>query len=112
VSWQDDFTQQQDPQHDQFQHHQVQHHDLHVTGYEITLADGTVEHVDCADAYAQEGPLTTFFDTAGRDVIDSWASRVLSLRTTEILMVRRTARRQPSAQQSVVMAAAALPQAV
>ena len=61
-----------------------------MTGYEITLANGVVEHVEGADAYAQEGPLTTFFDTAGRDVIDAWASRVMSLRTTEIVMVRRT----------------------
>lgn len=60
-----------------------------MTGYEITLTSGAVERVDGADAYAQEGPLTTFFDTAGRDVVDAWASRVMSLRTAEILMVRR-----------------------
>jgi len=61
-----------------------------MSGYEVTLTDRTVEQVEGVDAYSQEGPLTTFFDTAGRDVIDAWAIRVLSLRTTEILMVRRT----------------------
>lgn len=60
-----------------------------MSGYEVTLGDRTVEQVEGVDAYAQEGPLTTFFDTAGRDVIDAWAVRVLSLRTAEILMVRR-----------------------
>lgn len=61
-----------------------------MAGYVITLADGSIEQVDGADAYSQEGPLTTFFDTAGRDVVDAWASRVMSLRTTEIMMVRRS----------------------
>lgn len=60
------------------------------TGYEVTLTDGTIEQVAGADAYAQEGPLTTFFDTAGRDVIDSWASRLMSVRTIDIAKVRRT----------------------
>ena len=55
----------------------------------VTLVDKTVEVVGGADAYAQEGPLTTFFDTAGRDVIDSWAVRLLSIRTTDIAVVRR-----------------------
>jgi hypothetical protein len=67
-----------------------------MAGYEITLADGNVQNVEEADAYAQEGPLMTFFDTAGRDVIDAWASRVMSLRTTEIVMVRRTLSSRPS----------------
>lgn len=69
-----------------------------MAGYEITLADGNVERVHGADAYAQEGPLTTFFDTAGRDVVDAWASRVMSLRTTEIMMVRRTSAARSSVQ--------------
>lgn len=59
-------------------------------GYEVTLTDATVEVVDGADAYVQEGPLTTFFDTAGRDVIDSWAVRLMSVRTIDIAKVRRT----------------------
>jgi len=68
-----------------------------MSGYEVTLGDRTVEVVKGVDAYVQEGPLTTFFDTAGRDVIDAWAVRVLSLRTAEILMVRRTGESRPRA---------------
>ena len=60
-----------------------------VSGYEVTLADTTVEFVADADAYTQEGPLTTFFDTGGRDVIDSWAVRLMSLRTADIAKVKR-----------------------
>ena len=63
-------------------------------GYEVTLVgagvDGPVTEVIAgADAYAQEGPLTTFFDTDGRDVIDSWAVRLMSVRTADIAMIRR-----------------------
>lgn len=78
-----------------------------MAGYEITLSNGVVEHVEDADAYAQEGPLTTFFDTAGRDVIDAWASRVLSLRTTEIVMVRRIGATRTVHQPVLSMAATA-----
>ena len=74
-----------------------------MAGYEITLADGNIEQVEGADAYAQEGPLTTFFDTAGRDVVDAWASRVMSLRTTEIMMVRRTGAVRASKQPTLLV---------
>ncbi|HEC09169.1 MAG TPA: hypothetical protein ENI86_06315 [Acidimicrobiales bacterium] len=57
--------------------------------YEVTLGDRTTYLVEDADSYNQEGPLTTFYETGGRGVIDSWAQRVMSLRTSEILMVRR-----------------------
>ncbi len=57
--------------------------------YEVTLGDRTTYVVEDADSYSQEGPLTTFYETGGRGVIDSWAQRVMSLRTSEILMVRR-----------------------
>jgi hypothetical protein len=58
--------------------------------YHVTLKDHTVEVIDGADAYQQEGQMTTFFATReGRDVVDSWAVRVASFRTSEILIVRR-----------------------
>jgi hypothetical protein len=58
--------------------------------YHVTLKDHTVEVIEGADAYQQEGPMTTFFPTReGRDVVDSWSTRIASFRTSEILMVRR-----------------------
>lgn len=58
--------------------------------YEITLQDDTVEHIVDADAYQQEGQMTTFFRTAsGRTVVDTWSVRVASFRTSEVLVIRR-----------------------
>ena len=58
--------------------------------YQVTLKDRTVEHVDGADAYQQEGPMTTFFATReGRDVVDCWSTRMASFRTAEITIIRR-----------------------
>lgn len=59
-------------------------------GFDITLIDNTSEHVDAADGYALEGPLTTFFRTsAGRTPrLDPWSERVLSVRTERIAMIR------------------------
>ena len=68
--------------------------------FEVTLRDPgpsgpasgepRVETVHGADAYQQEGPMTTFFRRAhGRDVIDSWSTRVASFRTADLLIVRR-----------------------
>jgi hypothetical protein len=62
----------------------------HEVVYEVLLRDRSVELVDGADAYQQEGPMTTFFRTGeGRDVIDSWSVRVASFRTADLLAVRR-----------------------
>jgi len=59
--------------------------------YAITLADDTTDFVDQADAYQQEGPLTTFFACRdGRSVVDSWASRLASYRTADIVAIRRS----------------------
>src|SRR5690606_6596364 len=67
--------------------------------FEVTLRDGTVEVVDGADAYQQEGPMTTFFRRGeGREVIDSWSTRMASFRTADLLAVRR---REPVAQPSL-----------
>ncbi|MGH9243111.1 MAG: hypothetical protein ACRD29_02090 [Acidimicrobiales bacterium] len=57
--------------------------------YEVTLRDDTVETVGGADAYQQEGPMTTFFlHGSGRGVLDAWSTRVASFRTSEILKIR------------------------
>ena len=57
--------------------------------YEIELKGGGVEVVEYADAYAQEGVLTTFFQSRdGRAVLDSWAKRLASYRTADITRIR------------------------
>ena len=58
--------------------------------FEVILRDGAQQTVEGADAYQQEGPMTTFFRRgAGRDVIDSWSTRMASFRTADLLVVRR-----------------------
>jgi hypothetical protein len=58
--------------------------------FEITLKDRTVEVIDGADAYQQEGQMTTFFALDGeRLVVDCWSTRLASFRTSEIMIVRR-----------------------
>jgi hypothetical protein len=58
--------------------------------YEVSLRDRSAETVVGADAYQQEGPMTTFFRRGdGRDVIDSWSTRIASFRTADLLAVRR-----------------------
>ena len=60
--------------------------------HDIVLADGEVVEILGANAYVQEGPLTTFFHSGrSRAAIDSWAERVARFTTTEI---RRSVRRQ------------------
>ncbi len=60
--------------------------------FAITLNDQTTDFVDGADAYQQEGPLTTFFAfTDDRRVIDSWSIRLASYRTSDISAIRRGA---------------------
>lgn len=61
-----------------------------MTSYEVVLRDGTATRVDGADAYQQEGQLTTFFALEqGRTVVDAWSVRLASFRTAELLVVRR-----------------------
>jgi hypothetical protein len=61
-----------------------------MSTFEVMLHDRSVEVVEGADAYQQEGPMTTFFRRDdGRDVIDSWSTRVASFRTASLLAVRR-----------------------
>lgn len=56
--------------------------------FEVTMTDRTIERIDGADAYQQEGQMTTFFATR-RHVVDSWSTRMASYRTSELLSVRR-----------------------
>ena len=57
--------------------------------YEVQLKGEDVELVAGADAYAQEGVLTTFFQSRdGRAVVDSWARRLASYRTADITRIR------------------------
>ena len=61
-----------------------------ATVYEVTLKDRSVEMIDDADAYQQEGPMTTFFRTApDRQVVDTWSTRIASFRTADIAIIRR-----------------------
>jgi len=60
-----------------------------MANYEVTLRDRTVECVEEVDAYQQEGPMTTFFRTEGRSTVDSWSTRVASVRTADVLLIRR-----------------------
>ncbi len=64
-----------------------------MTSYEVTLTDRTTERIDGADAYQQEGQMTTFFcRDRGREVVDSWSTRIASFRTSEVLIIRRSDR--------------------
>ena len=61
-----------------------------MASYEVILRDRTTEVVPEADAYQQEGQMTTFFRTASaRQVVDTWSTRVASIRTAEVLVIRR-----------------------
>jgi hypothetical protein len=61
-----------------------------MTGYRIMLANDRLEEIEQADAYQQEGPLTTFFSIDGqRRVVDCWSVRLASFRTAEIRSIHR-----------------------
>jgi hypothetical protein len=56
----------------------------------VRFEDETTTIVDKADAYEQEGPLTTFFDrNGGGRLASSFAVRIASFRTSRITEVRR-----------------------
>jgi len=57
--------------------------------YLVQLVNDASEVIDGADAYQQEGPLTTFFRTApGRAVVDCWSTRLASFRTADVRVIR------------------------
>ena len=69
--------------------------------FEVILRDGAVLTVEGADAYQQEGPMTTFFRRGnGRDVIDSWSTRMASYRTADLMVVRRVEGAVPCTQRT------------
>ncbi len=58
--------------------------------FEVVLSDDTVEEVEHADSFQQEGPMTTFFGTDGRrGTLDCWSVKVASFRTERIVKIRR-----------------------
>ena len=58
--------------------------------FTVCLTNNRTETVTGATAYQPEGPLTTFFaSNSSRGVIDSWATRVASFRTADLVSVRR-----------------------
>ena len=61
--------------------------------------DGRALRIDGADTYEQEGPLTTFFATGGREFVDSWSVRVASFRTGDIASIRRLTSEMGSAEE-------------
>ena len=59
-------------------------------GFEVHFEDDTTTQVLDADAYEQEGPLTTFFDrNGGGGLASAFALRVASFRTSRIVEIRR-----------------------
>ena len=57
----------------------------------VRFDDDTTTMVHGADAYEQEGPLTTFFDRNGAGRLASaFAERMASFRTNRIVEIRRT----------------------
>ena len=57
----------------------------------VRFDDDTTTIVQGADAYEQEGPLTTFFDRNGAGRLASaFAERIASFRTNRIVEIRRT----------------------
>jgi len=67
--------------------------------FEVLLSDETVQEVDGADSFQQEGPMTTFFASDGRrGTLDCWSVKVASFRTDRI---ERIIRRQALQQQQV-----------
>lgn len=60
-----------------------------LVSFHVTVRDGTIE-VEGADAYAPDGTMTTFYRCRdGRHTIDSWATRVASFRTSDIVRIVR-----------------------
>ncbi len=59
--------------------------------YELTFVDGRAEVIAGADSYEQEGPMTTFFQSDGRNYVDFLSLRIASFRTTDLIAVRRKA---------------------
>src|SRR3989442_14737400 len=71
-------------------HPQADRRTLDNMGFEVRFEDETTTQVPDADAYEQEGPLTTFFDrNGGGGLTAGFALRVASFRTSRIVEIRR-----------------------
>jgi hypothetical protein len=59
-------------------------------GFVVNFDDDSSTLVHGADAYEQEGPLTTFFDrNGGGRLASAFTERVASFRTSRIVEIRR-----------------------
>jgi hypothetical protein len=59
-------------------------------GFVVSFDDNSSTMVHGADAYEQEGPLTTFFDrNGGGRLASAFTERVASFRTSRIVEIRR-----------------------
>ena len=66
--------------------------------FEVVLTDETVEWVDGADSFQQEGPMTTFFASDGsRGTLDCWSVKMASFRTDRIDKIIRREAARPAA---------------
>ncbi len=66
-----------------------------MTLFAVTLSDNTIDIIENADAYQQEGPMTTFFSfREGGKIVDSWSKRLASYRTSTIVAIRRSPQEQ------------------
>jgi len=66
--------------------------------FQVVLSDETVEWIDDADSFQQEGPMTTFFASDGRrGTLDCWSVKVASIRTERIEKIIRRPAARPSA---------------
>lgn len=64
--------------------------DLDATIFSVQLKDGRTIEIDEATSYQPEGPLTTFFTSGStRQALDSWATRLASYRTADIVAIER-----------------------
>ena len=57
--------------------------------FKISFVDGRAEIVSGADNYEQEGSMVTFFESGGRNDVDSWSTRLASFRTNDLASVQR-----------------------
>lgn len=66
--------------------------------FDVVLSDETVERVEGADSFQQEGPMTTFFASDGRrGTLDCWSVKMASFRTDRIEKIIRRQAVRPSA---------------
>ena len=61
-----------------------------MSSFEIIFGSETSSSIVQADAYEQEGPMTTFFTSdAGHTRLDSWSTRLASFRSADVAAIRR-----------------------